>query len=60
MNDEPTVNVALTSRELTLIRVACIRRLDKIASSPESYAETKALLNGKLWLAVQALKREGQ
>lgn len=53
---EPTATVVLTSRELTLIRVACLQRLGRLAkaalpSMAKSYEETKALLNGKLWSA---------
>jgi hypothetical protein len=55
------MNVNLTHRELTLIRVALISRLDKIKNlAPESYEESRTLLNGKLWDAVKtAAKQEG-
>jgi hypothetical protein len=56
------MRVDLTHRELTLIRVALIGRLDKIKdTAPNSYEESRALLNGKLWDAVKsAANQEGK
>lgn len=51
---DDTVSVQLTSRELTLLRAACIGRLERIVAKTDtgdlvkSYEETKALLDGKL------------
>lgn len=47
-----TASLELTPRELTLIRVAMLQRLSRLQTREdmaESYDETKALLNGKLW-----------
>ena len=51
-----TVTIELTQRELTLIRAAMIQRLNHLKGMPEyeHLAETVALLNGKLWMAVRA------
>ena len=51
-----TVTVELTQRELTLVRVAMIQRLDHLKGMPdfESNLEAAQLLNGKLWMAVRA------
>ena len=57
------MQIEITERELTLIRVACMRRLDFLSRTMEryqqdakrlahlqaSYDETKVLLEGKLW-----------
>jgi hypothetical protein len=45
-----TAPVHLTSRELSLIRAACVGRLDRHAraSDPTGYDEIKNLLDGKL------------
>jgi hypothetical protein len=55
------MNVNLTHRELILIRVALISRLSAIkVIAPQSYEDSKTLLNGKLWDAVKtAAKQEG-
>jgi hypothetical protein len=54
--------VELSHRELILIRVALLRRLDTIKTlAPKSYAESIDLLNGKLWAAVKtAAEQEGK
>lgn len=52
-----TITVTLTRRELTLIRVSCLTRLDRIKENhPVSYEETRQLLNGKLWNASLKLR----
>jgi len=54
---ERTTTVTLTARELVLVRVACIQRLDRLKDkNPVSYDETKALLNGKLWAAIADIR----
>lgn len=56
---EKTVSIALTNRELTLIRVSCLQRLDRLKlSMPASYEETRTLLNGKLWEARKELRND--
>lgn len=49
------VSVILTARELTLVRVACLTRLDKLkdVKDSQSYQETRELMIGKLWAAVR-------
>lgn len=59
---DKTVRVLLTERELTLIRVACLRRLDMLKGTPnlqmqKSYEDTVKLMKGKLWVAVMELKK---
>lgn len=42
------ITVTLTLRELTLIRVACLQRLDRLKNKPHmeaSYAESRAMLD---------------
>ena len=51
MDLEQLVTYQLTARELVLIRVALIQRLDRLRSNGEaqhSYHESKALVQGKL------------
>lgn len=53
-NHMETVKIELTPRELTLIRVALLVRMDRLhkrADMQQSYDESKSLLNGKLWQA---------
>jgi hypothetical protein len=64
---DDTVSVQLTQRELTLLRVACLGRLDRIVAKAdsgelmESYQETKELLDGKLKIARRDLfKKTGE
>lgn len=52
-----TITVTLTQRELTLIRISCLIRLDQLKDKhPASYEETRELLNGKLWNASLKLR----
>lgn len=60
MSEQPTVTVTLTRRELTLIRVGLLRRLDQLKdvglhNSP-SYIQTRTILNGVLWMASTELR----
>lgn len=53
---DETTTILLTRRELTLIRVALIGRLDRLKDKPdreESYEQSRELLNGKLLLTRQ-------
>lgn len=59
-DDTDTVTITLNARELALIRVACLQRLDRLRQRPNcesSYAETRALLEtgGVLHQAMRAM-----
>jgi len=58
--EKSDVVVALSRRELTLIRIALLARLDDLDKKSESYAESKAILSGKLWEASLELRRSGK
>lgn len=57
---DPTVTVTLNRRELTLIRVGLLRRLDWMRENglhnTPLYFETRSILNGPLWFAVTELR----
>ena len=48
MTNSPKVTIELTQRQLVLVRVACIRRLDhlkdQLPKRQDSYDETRAML----------------
>lgn len=60
--EEKVTSVVLTQRELTLIRVALLQRMDRLkGKQPISYEQTKLLLEGKLWECVKHFsKAEGK
>lgn len=53
------VKVELDRRELTLIRVALLQRLDRLKRDgmTDSYDDTRELLTGKLWTANKELSK---
>ena len=54
------VQVELSRRELTLIRVALLMRLNELKAAgvemQDSYQQSRALLTGKLWIASVELR----
>lgn len=60
MSEALRIECRLTRRQVTLIRVACITRLNDLKArgmeDSDSYRDTKSLLNVELWFAATGIR----